>query len=202
MLTLLLKQIEIKYGGTQPYLFYMYQALFTAVYYRLFRVSKLTSGLHPVLARDVHIADNKNKLMFILRHSKTHTLGDKPQIIKITSEPKMTSNNQILHSKFTSYNQICPFKILSNYLGVRRGFRSFDEPFFVFRDKAPVTPHNFRSLLKESVIKLGLETKFYGSHSFRASRAVDLWKLQVPISIISKLGRWNSKCVYEYLKNY
>ena len=56
----------------QPYLAILYQALFISTYYGLLRVSKVMAGSHPILARDVHVAANKRKMLFILWSSKTH----------------------------------------------------------------------------------------------------------------------------------
>ena len=60
MLKLLLKHIH-RTIEDQPYLLLMYKAIISTVYFGLFRVGELTSGTHPVRARDVHIADNKKK---------------------------------------------------------------------------------------------------------------------------------------------
>ena len=67
----------------QPYLAVLYRALFTTAYYGMMRIGEVTTGDHPVKAVDVHVGSNKKKLLFILRTSKTHGLGDKPQKIKI-----------------------------------------------------------------------------------------------------------------------
>ena len=63
----------------QPYLCNLYRALFLTSYYGLFRISKVTSGpgMHPIKARDVHIGENKDKMLFILRTSKTHWKDNK-----------------------------------------------------------------------------------------------------------------------------
>ena len=60
-----LMEIIIKYikriFESQPYLSTMYQALFTATYFRLLRIGEVTSGSHPIKALDVHVADNNRK---------------------------------------------------------------------------------------------------------------------------------------------
>ena len=84
ILNVLLKNIP-RVFDKQPYLETMYKALFITAYFGLFRVGELTLGTHPVLAKDVHIALNKKKLLFLLRTSKTHGEDVKPQIVKISS---------------------------------------------------------------------------------------------------------------------
>ena len=50
----------------QPFLSTLYSTILLTMYLGMFRVSEVTSGAHPVLARDVHIGKNKNKFLFIL----------------------------------------------------------------------------------------------------------------------------------------
>ena len=65
--------------NNQPYLSFLYRAMFSTTYHGLFRVGELAKGEHPVLVQDVHIAMNKNKILFILRTSKTHWKDSRPQ---------------------------------------------------------------------------------------------------------------------------
>ena len=89
MLSVLLKQMEIHYTSiNQTYLKILNKALLSTTYFGLFRIGELTSGKHMVKARDVHVAQNKEEFLFILRTSKTHWKNMKPQIIKITSKRK------------------------------------------------------------------------------------------------------------------
>ena len=69
----------------QPYLAILYKSLFAAAYYGMLRVGELTSGTHPIRVADVYLADNKKKILFILRTSKTHWLDSKPQQVTLTS---------------------------------------------------------------------------------------------------------------------
>ena len=95
MLAMILKKVDKLFPG-QPYLKILYQALFSTAYFGLFRVGELTKGDHPVLACDIHIGFNKRKLLFILRTSKTHGKGSKPQLVKILSiQTKKHSENAV-----------------------------------------------------------------------------------------------------------
>ena len=177
----------------QNYLATLYQALFITAYYGMFRVGELTqnSGGHAVTARDVSTGTNKNKLLFILRSSKTHTQGEHPQIVKITGLKGNTSINK---------NDVCPFKILGNFIKMRPRRLSNKEQFFVFRDRSPVTAANFRTVLKTIMKKAKLNFSAYSAQSFRAGRAGDLLRAGVSIETIKKLGRWRSNAVYRYLR--
>ena len=96
----------------QPYLLILYRAIFITLYFGLFRIGELTaaSGNHAVLAKDVCIGRNKNKLMFVLHTSKTHTKGHKPQIIKI-SKTRCFQSTAATSQQTTCY-RYCPFKMI------------------------------------------------------------------------------------------
>ena len=65
LLNTLLHKVEILYDQ-QPYLSVLYRAIMSTAYFGMFRIGELTSGNHPVLAQDVHVGDNKNKMLFVL----------------------------------------------------------------------------------------------------------------------------------------
>ena len=61
------------------------------MYFGLLRISEVSKGSHPILAHDVHIADNKKKFLILLRTSKTLYKNMHPQSIKISSRSKVDS---------------------------------------------------------------------------------------------------------------
>ena len=199
MLKILLKETETYYliENSQPYLAKLYSALFSTAYFGLFRIGELTSGSHPILARDVHIARNKHKMLFILRSSKTHGLYATPQSVKITSKKSLeTVLNEAVE------NNYCPYQILQDYLDVRPKYKKDDEPFFVFSDRTPVKPDNMRTTLKYFLEKGGFSQHLYSCHGFRSGRAVDLLSMKISVESIKKIGRWSSNAVFTYLKDF
>ena len=56
----------------QIYLAVLYKTLLATTYFGLFRVSELTEGEHEVKVTEVHMGENKKKILFMLRSSKTH----------------------------------------------------------------------------------------------------------------------------------
>ena len=187
----------------QPYLEKLYKALFVTAYFGLFRVGELTMGTHPVKAKDVHIGFNKNKLMFILHTSKTHWKNVEPQVIKISSYEQNRSLNSFSRDQncINTYTKICPYSVLRNYLNIRKkAYKTVDEPFFIFKDRTPVKPANFNSVLKMALRKAGLNVQHYSSSGFRSGRAVDLLSAGVSVESIRKIGRWRSGAVYRYFK--
>ena len=192
VLNILLKQVTVLHAD-QPFLCTMYKALFSTAYFGLFRVSELTLGEHPVLARDVHIADNKQKFTFILRTSKTHGLGDDPQQVKISSKP-------IGENKHMPTSNLCPYQFLRDYICLRGPFILNIEPFFIFRDKSPVAPRHMRVTLKTCLKAAGFQQDLYDTHSLRAGRLVDMLKFGLSVKSIKKAGQWTSNSVFKYLK--
>ena len=181
----------------QPYLNKLYRALFSTAYFGLFRVGEITTGSHPVLAKDVHIADNKNKILFVLRTSKTHGKNTRPQMVKITSR----RIDGTITEQEEECDPYCPYIILKEYLQIRGPFVELTEPFFVFSDRSPVAPQHMRKCLKSTLRIAGFDERFYGTAGFRSGRASDLLIVcKLPISSIKKIGRWSSNAVYRYLK--
>ena len=149
LLNVLLRSLEDFYGSSpQPYLTKLYRAMLSTTYFGLLRVGEVMASEHIIKAKDVHIGRNKNKLMMILQSSKTHEKNMKPQIIKINS----LGGNHITPVVITEGAiSDCPFKILKEYLQVRKKYRSIDEQFFVFSDRTPVQPTQFNRLLKNLI---------------------------------------------------
>ena len=189
LVEILVKSVDKVFTSQQPYLTKLYRALIITTYFGLFRVGEVTASNHVVKAKDVHIATNKNKLMFVLHTSKTHNLGSKPQIIKINGNITARVEGKRPGQSF------CPFKILREYINVRGHYISDIEQFFIFRDRSPVTPMHFRKLLK-TLLKLNkLNPKYYCLHGFRAGMATDLLHKGVSVETIRKLGHWKSNTV-------
>ena len=134
--------------NNQPYLSYLYRAMFSTAYYGLFRVGELAKGEHLVLVQDIYIATNKNKILFILRTLKTHWKDNRPQQIKISS----SGDGMKTH---------CPFKILREFLNVRPNYGNGQDPIFVFSDGEVVNPNHINAILKLILNHAGFNEKLY-----------------------------------------
>ena len=183
---------QMAFFSTQPYLQFLYKALFVTAYFGLFRICELTltPSHHMVRAADVHIGKNKNKLMFVLHTPKMHNKGKKPQIIKIAAESFTRESSRL---------EICPFQMVREYLNIRGLELKTDEQFFVFSDGSLVTNSHFRSIMKSIRREAQLNDKLYGGHSFRSGRSIDLLNMGVSVETIKKLGCWKSNAVFTYL---
>ena len=172
MLTVLLNQVA-RDLSEQPYLLALYQALFSTTYFGLLRVGEVTASDHPILVKDVHLGQNKKKVLFVLHHSKTHDESVQPQMVKVSSTPK---------KKCKSYSDMyCPYKLLKTYICARGAARSHMEQFFVFSDGSRVSASQFRHKLKTTLCRSGFDHKVYDCHSFRIGRCGDLLKLGLSI---------------------
>ena len=206
MLSVLLKFARVHFESiNQPFLSCLYRTLISTMYFGLFRISEMTKGSHPVLAKDVHIGTNKKKFLFILRTSKMHGRNMAPQLVKITSKDKKDKN----HKKHESHGSCrhknidglpCPYSLLCQYAKLCGNYSSDTEPFFFFADKSPVTPWQFGIVLKTILCKAGFDHKFYGLHSLQMGRSSDLFKLGLSVETIKQLGRWRSNTVFCYIR--
>ena len=192
LLEMILFETERNYRNIgQPFLEKLFKALFALVYYGMMRIGELVQGNHTVKAKDVHVGQNKNKILIYLNTSKTHGMDKEPQMIKITG----VDSYSIEKRRF-----FCPFDLLCAYVDERGGFESDKEPFFVFRDGTPVKPDHVRRLLCKLLMDLNLDHTLYNTHSFRAGRSVDMLKSGAKISEIKSAGRWQSNVLFKYLK--
>ena len=122
-----------------------------------------------------------------------------PQMIKIQSTSSKQNHRRGVTTAVVP-SSFCPYQLLREYAGERGSFLTDFEPFFVFRDKSPVTAYHFRSCLK-SVLKIaGFNAKYYSTHGLRAGQSCDLYNLGLSVETIKKLGRWKSNAVFRYLR--
>ena len=194
LLELLLFELERKFVNSdspQPYLESMYKAMFCLAYYGTMRVGELTLGPHTVIAGNIHVDHNKDKILVVLYTSKTHGEESGPQKIKISAGDNCKRENKPL---------FCPFRAVLRYMITRGNYLLDNEQFFVFADGSPVKPHHFRGILRALLVQLDLDAHLYDVHSFRSGRTCDLAKYGYSIKKIKALGRWKSNAVYKYLK--
>ena len=112
--------------------------MFLTAYYGMFRVGELTQSPHTVAVTDVHEAQNKTKMLFILHTSKTHSRADFPQKVYISRIKK-------------SKQCYCPVEEIKSFIKMRRGYIMEEEPFFIHQNGDPVQPNEFRTMLKKII---------------------------------------------------
>ena len=200
LLELILFEVE-RIFQQQYYLEIMFKAAFMLGYYGLLCIGEMTAeeGIfkpdHAVRACDVHVGQNKPKIMVVLYTSKTHGEESLPQKIKITASSVEGREQYLCKTHF------CPFNIVREYMRIRGTYDTVDEQFFVFQQRIPVKPGHLRKVLRTCLINLNLEATNYDMHSWHAGCALDLIKAGFLVAEVKVFGRWKSSAVYKYLKH-
>ena len=175
----------------QPYLRIMFQTILAMGYHGLLRIGELVScGTHTILAKDVHVAKNKNKILIVLYSSKTHGKESRPQKVKITGK------TEIRQGRF-----FCPFTLIKQYMDKRGSYEEDNEPFFIFRDGSHIKGDIVRKMMAVVLKKLGLNPACYSVHSLRIGKSTEMLKNGFSIPEIKRAGRWTSGAVYKYLRS-
>ena len=198
MLNRILDQVNKVYlegEQPQPYLCALYRAAFVAASYGLLRIGDIAEGEHPILAKDTFVGVNKDKVLFLLRTSKTHWLDSPPQSVKINSTDVRNANSDRFDQRYN------PYAILRTYFSCRPDYKLDSEPFFVYRDRQPVKPQMLNKVLKQMIDNCGIDSVNYSFNSMRAGRSLDLFNLGVSVETIKKIRRWKSNAVFKYLKH-
>ena len=182
--------------GNQPYLACLYQTLLAIGYYGLFRVGELTSSSdHTILASNVHVAKNKEKILILLYSSKTHAKESPPQKIKITGMVS-APGHKLIKKIF------CPFPLIKRYINMRGDYYDRIEPFFVFCDGSHLNHVHVRLVICTAIKQLNLNKKLYDTASLRSGHACDMLKYGFTIEEIKCAGHWKSNAIFKYLKNF
>ena len=195
LLELILFQVEKHYRKlNQYYLEILYKTMFVVAYYGLFRVGEITDSEHNIQARNVHAGRKCNKYLFVLLSSKTHTIRDRPQKVRINAQTRTSRDGRAVRF-------FCPIELLNEYSNLRGEYTTLNEPFFILPNRNPPTANMLREILKAMLTNLKLDPGWYGTHSFRSGRATDLLKEGYSIDEIKTRGRWKSDAVFDYLRD-
>lgn len=187
---------EVYLGRGQPYLASLYRAMCALGYHALLRVGEMAKGDHPVLVKDVSSNVAKQKIQVILRTSKTYGLGTYPKVVTVPFK-----SNAMRPYNIEKENRYSPFLIIRNYgKFIRPKALSLNEPYFVFQDRSPVKPEQFRKMLKKMIDLLNVNSQYYNTHSLRIGGANDLEKWGATVDQIKKWGRWLTGAVWKYFR--
>ena len=187
MLGIILNKVDKLYSGlNQLFLATLYRAIISAGYFGLMRIGELTYSSNVIAGKDVQVAMNKNKFMFILRSSKTHGPDSKPQLIKITSKDiALKKKDQAVMWKDFDFSIPCPYSLLRNYINIRGPYKTDMEQSFIFRDGSPVHPRHITKCLRSMIT---LDSSLYSFYSLRIGRLTDLLRLGLMVESMKKLG--------------
>ena len=176
--------------NTDLYLEMLYKTIFLVSYYGLLRISEISSinssktlG-HCIKACDVHIGQNKPKMLLILYSSKMHGRESKPQKVKIQAVDEK-------HYGKSVKRHFCPFQYLRSYIDIRGSYEDPSEPLFVYKHKVIILQALIRKVLKTAINRLGVNAALYDFHSLRAGRTTDLISLGFPVDQVKRMDDGN-----------
>ena len=190
LLEIILFELNRVVGNSQIYLQVLYRALFCLAFYGLMRIGELAEGSHALKAANIHVGQNKNKILIVLYSSKTHGKESYPQKIKISAK-----NNSNINTVF------CPFETVRLFMKLRGSYEDEDENLFIFKDKRNVTAPQVRTVLRTCLDNVGLQSELYDCHSFRIGKASSMWDENYTLEQIKRAGRWRSNAIYRYLRD-
>ena len=104
----------------------MYKTVFILAYYGLLRIGEVSSGSHPLKAKDVHVGQNKDKILLFLCTSKTH--GKESYLQKI----KIDAVQPVVKQLDGKRRYFCPFTLTRNYSVLHGEYDEDSKPFFIF----------------------------------------------------------------------
>ncbi|KAM9329546.1 uncharacterized protein PAF06_003790 [Gastrophryne carolinensis] len=58
----------------------------------------------------------------------------------------------------------------------------------------------FLPVFRKCLAVMGLSSREYGTHSFRIGAATEAARLGLPVDLVKKLGRWESKRFISYIR--
>lgn len=161
----------------------LFSAAFTLAYYALLRVGELalSKGNSPDRIIQVqHISIQHSIINLLIKYSKTDQLG-KGTHLRINATD----------------TQFCPVKIMNKYLQVRPNVTG---PLFCHYSGQPLTRYQFSSVLAKALQVLGINSKYYKSHSFRIGAATMLAQQGLSEQAIQASGRWHSQAYRSYIR--
>lgn len=165
----------------------VYWCLFLFAFFLLARKSNLV----PTTTKDIslkhclfreNVDDCGNYLMVSFKWTKTIQAGE-----RILTLPLVRIKGSIL----------CPVKAYRKMCSAIKAAN--DAPLFLLPNNKVVTYKMFQNKLRETIQKIGLDSKQFSSHSFRRGGATLAFRAKISADKIKLLGDWKSDCYRKYL---
>ena len=95
----------------------------------------------------------------------------------------------------------CPVASMRKFISLRRyQGASNSSPLFLDYDNCVLTRYRFIAYLRHLLVRMGLNEKLYGGHSFRIGAATTAGAAGVEDHLIQTMGRWYSDCYTRYIR--
>lgn len=182
---------SLAFTANSHFLRILLKAMYLLAFHALLRVGEFTAKTansgNPILkAHDVTFKFDSNNLIPI--GFELSLSGYKHSQGKITTLYIPKNETDLLN---------CPVHALWMYFKLREPKNG---PIFTFMDGAPVTRSFFAYQLNLSLCWSGCNTKLYKSHSFRIGKATMAAAQGISDEVISRMGRWSSSAVKNYIR--
>ena len=163
----------------------LFSAAYSLAYFGFLRVGEIVAesnnrATHALSLSDVNLSSQNTVIEMRIPHSKTDQLGKGTLI-------SMPAVNSI----------ICPVRNIRLFLNIRS-----KQPgqLFIHFSGAPMTRYQFSSVLKKSLLALGVDSTKYKSHSFRIGAATSASNKGISENGVKELGRWESQSYKSYIR--
>ena len=148
---------------------------------RICEVLKAVGNDHALKAENVNFIWENNKMVAVKLTLSSYKHGKEPFPFQIRA----------------TFNKYCPVAAIFEFCKLRGDKAGL---LFVKENKKPVNRNFLVKYLKKWIVKLGLDSNLYNSHSFRIGRATDMARAGVPEQIIKATGRWKSEAYARYIR--
>lgn len=164
----------------------LFSTIFSTAFFGYFRMGELVQNSmhdpgHAIQAGDVTYHKQTNKVLIVLKHSKTDQEG-RGATISVTA----------------TLQAVCPVRLVLSFMQLRP---SIPSAFFGHISGSPVTRYQVSAVFNMALDKLGLSKQTYKTHSFRIGAASTAWANGASEKDIAGKGRWKSQCLYKCIRN-
>jgi hypothetical protein len=166
-----------------PYHRILIKAMYVVAFFGLMRIGEITISKFGEIALMLHqVKLTTHQVILTITHFK-HNKGSRPVQIYLKEQQQY---------------QICPVKVMHNYLKVRGAVQG---PLFCFQDGNSISRNFFTTRLTNALRFIGLDANLYKSHSFRIGSASYYASLGYSDTQIKIMGRWNSNAFLRYIRS-
>ena len=155
---------------------YLFRTMFTLAFSFALRISEITKSPHNILLNGISL--------------------DKCSLTIKFSSYKHSPEHPESHSIKSSNSPSCAVAAMLSYLNLRG---SLAGPLFI-KDNSPINKNLFATTLKDVLLKTGVNTVGYSSHSFRIGAATHWFNKGLSETQIKKQGRWRSNAMLRYIR--
>jgi len=166
----------------------LYRTVFIIAYFGFLRLGEIVADSGKRLAGGLRAQDvsvlrtgGQGVVVINLRHTKTSQYGP-PQIVRLQAVPG---------------NPLCPVQAVRKYMAIRP---QAAVSFFCHFDGSYLTRHQLQSTLRKATTAIGLDSRYYTSHSFRIGAATSAAAAHLPYELIQQCGRWRSSAFKAYIR--